>query len=76
MAFEIQDLPDVIRVIVLLNLSKGKAVTKTELKQGLDKVCASLACIDVTELEKTLKEMSAEGLIIDNGDAVRLTEQV
>jgi hypothetical protein len=74
-AFEIQDLPDVIRVIVLLKLSKGKIVTKTELKHELDRVCASLACIDSAELEKALKEMSAEGLIIDNGDTVKLTEQ-
>ncbi len=75
MAFEIQELPDVIRVIVLLNLSKGKATHKTTLKRYLDRVCSSLACVDMNELEKTLKEMVAEGLIIDKGDTVQLTEQ-
>lgn len=75
MAFEIQELLDVIRVIVMLNLSKGTAVPKTSLKRKLDKVCASLACISMGELEKALKEMVAGGLLIDSGDTVKLTEQ-
>jgi hypothetical protein len=74
-AFEIQDLPDVIRIIVLLNLSKGNAVSKDSLKRYLDRVCSSLACVDINELDKTLREMAAEGLIIQNGNAVQLTEQ-
>ena len=75
MAFEIQELHDVIRIIVLLNLSKGTSVLKSSLKQRIDKVCATYACIETSELDKALKEMTTEGLIIDNGDAVQLTEQ-
>ena len=75
MAFEIQELHDVIRVIVLLNLSKGNLMPKTALKRSIDKVCTSLACVDMSELEKALKEMTAEALIIDKGDTVQLTEQ-
>ena len=75
MAFEIQELPDVIRVIVLLNLSKGTAMPKITLKRKLDKVCTNLACVNMNELEKALKEMAAEGLIIDNIDSVQLTDQ-
>ncbi len=75
MAFEIQELPDVIRVIVLLNLSKGNATPKITLKRYLDKVCSSLACVDMNELEETLKEMAAERLIIEKADTVQLTEQ-
>ncbi len=75
MAFEIQELLDVIRVVVMLNLSKGTAVPKPSLKRKLDKVCTSLACISMGELEKALKEMVAGGLLIDSGDAVQLTEQ-
>ncbi|MGF3521571.1 MAG: hypothetical protein ACQXXJ_00550 [Candidatus Bathyarchaeia archaeon] len=74
-AFEIQELPDVIRVIVLLNLSKGNAVSKTSLKRKIDKVCTSLTCISVGELDKALAEMASERLITDNGDTVQLTEQ-
>jgi hypothetical protein len=74
-SFEIQELPDVIRVIVLLNLSKGAPMRKTTLKSRIDKVCVSYACVDVSELEKALNEMAAEKLIIDNGVTVKLTDQ-
>jgi DNA-binding PadR family transcriptional regulator len=74
-SFAIEELPDVIRVIVLLNLSKGYRIHKSTLKRRIDKVCVSLACIDMSELEKTLKEMVSQGLIIDHDDTVQLTEQ-
>jgi len=74
-SFEIQELPDVIRVIILLNLSKGAPVRKSTLKSRIDKVCVGYACVDVGELEKALSEMVSEKLIIDNGGAVKLTDQ-
>jgi DNA-binding PadR family transcriptional regulator len=74
-AFEIQELHDVIRVIVLLNLSKGTTMPKIALKRRIDKVCTNLACVNMNELEKALKEMTNEGLIIDNIDSVQLTDQ-
>ncbi len=74
-AFEIQELPDVIRVIILLNLNKGKPASKASIKRKIDKVCASLACVSADELEKSFKEMASEGLIIEEGEFVRLTEQ-
>ena len=75
MSFEIQELPDVIRVIVLLNLSKGNRIPKNALKRRLDKVCASRVCIEMVDLEKTLQEMGSEGLIVEGEDAVQLTER-
>lgn len=75
MAFEIQELPDVIRVIVLLNLSKGAKIKKSALKGKLDRVCVSYTCIEMTELDKTLKEMNNEGLIREEGEYVQLTTQ-
>jgi hypothetical protein len=74
-AFEIQELHDVIRVIVLINLSKGNPLPKIAIKRRIDKVCASLACVDMNELDKAFREMTDEGLIIDNGDTIQLTEQ-
>jgi VIT1/CCC1 family predicted Fe2+/Mn2+ transporter len=74
-AFEIQELPDVIRVIVLLNLSKGAKIQKLTLKKRLDRVCASYACIEMIELEKALKEMVTEGLITEKAGRVQLTAQ-
>ena len=75
MAFEIQELPDVIRVIVLLNLSKGAKIKKSTLKNRIDRVCVSYACIEMPELDKALKEMSTEGLITEKDDMVQLTSQ-
>ncbi len=75
MAFEIQELPDVIRVIVLLNLSKGIKIKKSTLKKRIDRVCVNYACIEMNELDKALKEMSIEGLIVEKDDLVQLTPQ-
>ena len=58
MAFEIQELPDVIRIILLLFLSKDKSTSKAAIKRRLDRVCSSLACVNISELDKALKEMS------------------
>lgn len=75
MAFEIQELPDVIRVIVLLNLSKGAKVKKMTLKNRIDRVCVNYACIEMDELDKALKEMTNEGLIAERESTVQLTPQ-
>ena len=75
MSFEIQELPDVIRVIVLLNLSKGVKIKKSTLKNRVDRVCVSYACIDMSELDRALKEMSTEGLLVEKDDMVQLTLQ-
>jgi VIT1/CCC1 family predicted Fe2+/Mn2+ transporter len=74
-SFEIQELPDVIRVIVLLNLSKGKQLSKSMLKRRLDKVCVGYACVEMSELENALKEMASEGLIAEHNSTVQLTKQ-
>jgi hypothetical protein len=74
-AFEIQELPDVIRVIVLLNLSKGARIKKSTLKSRIDRVCLNYACIEMSELDKALKEMSIEGLLTEKEGIVQLTSQ-
>jgi VIT1/CCC1 family predicted Fe2+/Mn2+ transporter len=74
-AFEIQELPDVIRIIVLLNLSKGAKIKKSTLKNKIDHVCVSYTCINMSELDKALKEMTIEKLIIEQGEFVQLTPQ-
>jgi VIT1/CCC1 family predicted Fe2+/Mn2+ transporter len=48
---------------------------KSSLKRRIDKVCASYTCIEMSELEKALKEMASEKLIIDTDGTVQLTEQ-
>jgi VIT1/CCC1 family predicted Fe2+/Mn2+ transporter len=75
-AFEIQELPDVIRIVVLLELSKGHAVRKAALKRRIDKVCTPRGpCVEIRDLEKSLKEMASEKLIVEYDDSVQLTPQ-
>jgi VIT1/CCC1 family predicted Fe2+/Mn2+ transporter len=73
--FAIEELPDVIRIIVLLNLSKGHRIQKNALKRRIDKVCVSLACIDMNELDKTLEQMASQGLLTQVDDTVQLTKR-
>ena len=75
MAFEIQELPDVIRVIVLINLSKRVKIKKSALKNRIDRVCVSYTCIEMSELDKALKEMTTEGLVEQQGEYIQLTPQ-
>jgi hypothetical protein len=74
-AFEIQELPDVIRIIVLLNLSKGAKIKKSALKSRIDRVCVSYTCVNMGELDKSLTEMNSEGLLREKGEFVQLTPQ-
>jgi DNA-binding PadR family transcriptional regulator len=71
----IEELPDVIRVIVLLNLNKGRRIHKSALKRLIDRVCVSFACVEMNELEKALEIMASEGLITEQDDTVQLTEK-
>jgi len=75
LAFEIQELFHIIRVIVLINLSKGNALHKSLLKRRIDKVCSNYACIDMNDFDKALAEMTSEGLILSHDDMIQLTKQ-
>jgi VIT1/CCC1 family predicted Fe2+/Mn2+ transporter len=58
-----------------LNLSKGAKLKKSTLKNRIDHVCVGYACVDMGELDKSLKEMSTEGLITETDSSVQLTVQ-
>ncbi len=75
MSFEIQELHDIIRVIILVDLSKGVKVQKTWLKQQIDKVCTGYVCVETRDFDKTLAQMIAEGLIHDDRGTLHLTDQ-
>ncbi len=62
-------------MIVLLNLSRGNASRKSALKDKIDKVCTGYACVEMSDFDKTLAEMSAEGLIRAHEESIQLTEQ-
>ncbi len=75
MSFEIQELPDIIRVIVLLILGNGTSLERPALKRKVDHYCAGYACIEINDIERTVKEMAGEGLIVDEADRLKLTER-
>lgn len=75
MAFEIQELPDIIRVIILLDLSKRTALEKPLLKHEIDKVCAGFACVEMSDIDKALTNMASEGLVRYSENTVQLTQQ-
>jgi len=74
-SFEIQELSDVIKVLILLNLKRKANIHKALLKKHIDKVCANDVCVESSDLDKALKEMISEGLIIEEGDYIRPTPQ-
>lgn len=73
MSIGIEELEDVIRVIVFLNVSKDAKIKKSTLKNKIDHVCINYACVNDSELEKTLKEMANEGLLMEEDDKIQLT---
>ena len=50
-------------------------MSKSALKRRLDKVCVGYACVEMSELENALKEMTSEGLITEHNSTVQLTQQ-
>lgn len=75
MSFEIQELPDIIRVIILINLAKGRSLPKSVLKRQIDRICTRYVCVETSDFDKTLTEMMAEGLILIRDETVQLTDR-
>lgn len=75
MSFEIQELRDIIRVIVLLNLSRGSFLEKPVLKRRIDKYCSGYVCVEMGDIDETLLEMRNEGLLTEELGRFRLTDR-
>jgi DNA-binding PadR family transcriptional regulator len=75
LSLEIQELLDVIRVIVLIDLSKGNTMEKSSLKSKIDKICTGHMCVETSDLDNALKKMASEGLVSYMNEGVQLTEQ-
>ncbi|MDP2899414.1 MAG: hypothetical protein Q8O47_00390 [Candidatus Bathyarchaeota archaeon] len=74
MSFEIQELPDVVKIVTLLELQDKKRASKRHLRERLDRICGRDMCVDASEFEEALAEMVAEGLVtVDEGGMVELT---
>ena len=66
---------DIIRVIVMLNLSEDVPMPKSSLKERIDRVCVGYACVETGDLDRALNEMAAEGLIHTDGQEVKLSAE-
>jgi hypothetical protein len=75
LSFEIQELPDIIRVIALLSLSTGSTVDRHTLKRRVDKYCAGYVCVGISDVDEALEEMSKEGLLVNDGGIIKPTEK-
>jgi DNA-binding PadR family transcriptional regulator len=75
LAFEIQELTDLIKVIVLLRIRRGTRVKKALLKDRIDKRYSRFVRIEMQDLDRALQELASEGLIIADGEMVQLSEQ-
>ena len=74
MSFEIQELPDVVKIVSLLELQDKKKVPKKQLRERLDHICGRDFCVDPSEFEEALTEMIMEGLVtVDEVGVVELT---
>jgi len=74
LSFEVQELTDIIRVVILLTLSGNIGLRKDVLKRQIDNICARYVCIESSDLDRTLTEMNSEGLVLIKGDVVQLTD--
>ena len=74
MSFEIQDLVDVLRVFILIELDENP-LSKKKLKRKIDSLCKGRFSIEAKDLDETLKSMVSEGLIVERDGYVQLTEQ-
>jgi hypothetical protein len=52
MSFKIQELPDFIKLVTLLELQGKKNTSKTQFKDRFNYICVRDLCIDVSELKK------------------------
>lgn len=61
--------------MVLLSLSEDISLDKQTLKRQIDKHCGNYICVDMSDVDKALKEMDNEGLLVGEQKTVKLTEK-
>ncbi|MEM0216619.1 MAG: hypothetical protein QXT06_02710 [Candidatus Bathyarchaeia archaeon] len=75
MSFEVQELPDIIKVVVLLILHKKQRMSKFSLKKSINKIASKRVRIEMEDLDEALNEMVSEGLVTIKNGMVQLTSQ-
>ena len=75
MSFEIQELPDIVRVVVLLSFREEDRLTKSLLKKKVEEYLANGAFIRMGDLDEALEEMVSEGLLAKQDGNFKLTRR-
>jgi len=74
LSLEIQDLEDLLRTLILVECGR-RGISKDKLKHRIRNICDGYLCVDEGDFNKTLRSMVEEGLIVDYGDAIKLTSR-
>jgi len=75
LSFEIQELPDIVRVVVLLSFKEEDRLTKSLLKKKVEEYLANGASIRMGDLDEALEEMVSEGLLTKQDGNFKLTRR-
>ena len=75
MSFEIQELPDIVRIVVLLSFREEDRLTKSLLKKKVEEYLANGAFIRMGDLDEALEEMVSEGLLAKQDGNFKLTRR-
>ena len=75
MSFEIQELPDIVRIIILLSFREEDRLTRSLLKKKLEEYLADDVSIRMVDLDEALEEMASEGLLVKQDGNFKLTRR-
>ncbi len=75
MSFEIQELPDIIKLVILLSFNREESLTRSQLKNKLEHYLERRGSIDLADLEEALEELISEGLIVKLNGKYGLTKE-
>ncbi|MDH5811107.1 MAG: hypothetical protein QXM93_02245 [Candidatus Methanomethyliaceae archaeon] len=75
MAFEVSEIRDIIRILVLLSVKKGCECEREPLRHKIEHFIGCPRCVEPEEFEHALNELAAEGLIKRSGEKIALTDR-
>lgn len=75
MAFEISEVQDILRILVLINVKKGCICDQQTMRKHIERFLGCHTCIRPEDFDRTLEDLSKEGLIERRGDKISLTEK-
>jgi hypothetical protein len=75
LTFEASDLQDLMRILVLINFKRSCECTRETLRYRLQRFLGCISCIEGSDFDNSLRELSSDGLISVTPKTVQLTEK-